>query len=1343
MIRDKALLVGLLAKTGDDDDVLCDAPCLPTRDRMKNFALLADQSGGGKLSLSSAGLPYYDVCVVKSSSGPKDCVGRSLICPGATILCENAMSEDLDDDHKGFQIAIIGMACRFPGAKTVSDFWDNIRAGRDTITHFSERELHDRGVPLDVRSHANYVAARGILKDVDAFDTTLFESQRSEAEIIDPQQRVLLECAWETLEDAGYCSDSYKGVIGVYAGCDMSSYMHVNLLSNRRVVERFGLSKIILCNDKDFIANRISYVLNLTGPSITVQSACSTGLTAVHLACQSLMTGECDIAIAGASSIRIPELTGYIYERGGVESPDGRCRAFDATAQGCVFSDGAGMVALKPLPAAQIDGDNIIAVIRGSSCNNCGHVERGFFAPSKAAQIAVIQDALTVSNVAPNTISFIEAHGTGTVIGDDVELAALEAAYGDKSAKRRFCRIASVKTNLGHMGPAAGIGGLIKTALSLRDACLAPSLHYTNNNPAIEHGNSAFRVQTQLEEWPDPSPRRAAVTALGMGGTNVHMILEQPPNEIASQTHRRWHILTFSARSRTAVDRITDSTVESICGAERPDLQDVAYTLHVGRRGFEHRRCLVWQDIPDLTRNLTDDEGALKFNSTNQQKPRRLIFLFGDGDAIALSAIQSLARSEPFFSRELKRLLELVSDPPTLPAEGIEKILCQVAAARTLQHWGVRATAAIGVGRGRLAAGIFAGVLASKQSLTELRSLELAIHPSSDSDRACGKSSVLSAPTIPVATDNHGRWLQPDDWQNLKTWAGAGGSRIERDHILELADHMYTVVIATSPFPERARISNAILAPVSLAHSSDNLPLCQVAAQLWALGFDIDWPRYHDDERLRRTPLPTYPFERVRCWIDAGSDRSTAKSRIAPSDKTVEKPGDRTDIERWLYSTCADILGLEKIDVETGFLSLGGDSLSALQVVSQIRTHLNKDCQISWLVEDLPVREIATRLRELGQLHFVEASDKEVGPAETRRPVAPLPQFYGNHSSIDVSLFHFPTSGPERIEGEYDHLLRCARYADEHDFSALWVPERHFSEFGGSSPNPSVLGSALATQTRRLSIRAGSVVLPLHDPIRIAEEWAVVDQLSNGRVGLSIAAGWNQRDFILCPDKFEQREQRATNGIEEIRRLWRGDAITRSGPNAVEYQVRLHPRPIQESLPLWLTTSGNPRTWERAGEMGMGVLCALLGTNLDVLKNRILRYRQTFKKSDESRSRPFVSVMLHTHVCRSHELAVEQARRPLEHYLDRYIGEAKTGLFENQIRSSPIKSDVNDLVGHQIDRYLNGCSLIGSLDQCIERVRELKALGVDEIACLIDFGIEAKLQFESLALLRDLKNYFR
>ena len=482
-------------------------------------------------------------------------------------------------------IAVVGMAGRFPGASTPDQLWQNVRNGVESIRRLSDAELRAEGVDEATLADPSYVKACAVFDDLEMFDAGFFGLSPREAAIMDPQHRHFLECAWEALENAGHVPEAFPGAIGVLGGCGMNAYFMYNLLTNPELMKSMGLFLVRHTgNDKDFLVTRVSYCFNLTGPSVGVQTACSTSLVAIHLASQHLLSGECDMALAGGVTIELPHRRGYHYQEREILSPDGHCRAFDAESKGTVFGSGVGVVVLRRLQDAIDDGDFIHAVIKGSAINNDGSSKVGYLAPSVDGQAKAILEALAVSGVRAETISYVEAHGTGTPVGDPIEIAALTQAFRKHTRKSGYCGIGSLKTNIGHLDTAAGVASFIKLVQALKHKQLPPSLHFTQPNPAVDFASTPFYVNGSLRDWQvGVSPRRAGVSSLGVGGTNAHVIIEEAPELAPSGSSKNCKLLVLSARSESALDAAAANLKSHLVANPDLNLDDVAYTLQTGR----------------------------------------------------------------------------------------------------------------------------------------------------------------------------------------------------------------------------------------------------------------------------------------------------------------------------------------------------------------------------------------------------------------------------------------------------------------------------------------------------------------------------------------------------------------------------------------------------------------------------------------------------------------------------------------------------------------------------------------------------------------------------------------
>ena len=503
------------------------------------------------------------------------------------------------------RIAIVGMACRFPGARDTRELWRNLRDGVESVRFLSTEEMAAAGVP---RADPAWVPAVAMPDGIEEFDAPFFGISHREAEILDPQHRLFLEACWTALEDAGHAPGTGEEVVSVYGATTTSTYLLFNLSRNRQVLETVDPLQLIVGNAVDSLATRVSYKLDLKGASHAVQCACSSSLVAVHLASQALLDHECDMALAGGVSINVGQRGGYRFQEDSILSPDGHCRAFDAEASGTVFGGGVGVVVLRRLEDALADRDPIRAVVLGSAVNNDGALKVGYTAPSVEGQAAVITEALAVAGVEPESLSYLEAHGTGTALGDPIEVQALARAFRSRPGS---CAMGTVKSNIGHLDIAAGVAGLIKTVLALEHRQIPPSLHFERPNPRIDFANSPVYVNRSLSEWTGPGPRRAGVSSFGFGGTNAHVVLEEAPAAALPSSAQPWHLLVLSAKTDPALEQAAQNLAAYLRERPEADLGDVAYTLLVGRQAFSHRRFVVARDAADAVDALLDAGRAL------------------------------------------------------------------------------------------------------------------------------------------------------------------------------------------------------------------------------------------------------------------------------------------------------------------------------------------------------------------------------------------------------------------------------------------------------------------------------------------------------------------------------------------------------------------------------------------------------------------------------------------------------------------------------------------------------------------------------------------------------------
>jgi len=643
--------------------------------------------------------------------------------------------EDSRVDNVENSIAVIGLSGRFPGADSVGQFWQNIRDGVESISFFTDEELLKAGVEQADLVDSQYIKAKGILDNPDMFDAEFFGYSPAEAEFMDPQQRIFLESSWSALENAGYDADTYDGLIGVYAGTSMNSYFLNNLYPYR------GSGKLF-AYDKDFIATRLSYKMNLKGPSIDIQTACSTSLVAICEACQSLLDYRCDIALSGGVSISTPHKSGYMHREGSIASSDGHCRAFDADASGTVSGAGVGVVVLKRLEDALADGDDINAVIKGFSVNNDGSNKVGYSAPSVSGQAEVIAMALALADVEADSISYVECHGTGTTLGDPIEIAALTRAFQESTNRVGYCAIGSVKTNIGHLDAAAGVTGLIKTVLSLQHTQIPPSLNYNKPNPKIDFDNSPFYVNTDLCDWQttDNAPRRAGVSSFGIGGTNAHVVIEEAPVLDEPEEKDEYQLLLISARTEAALDTATANLAAHLREHPKQRLSDVAYTLQVGRRMFDHRRMLVCHDRNDAISVFEQRNTQRLQSGVGEARERQCVFMFSGQGSQYPNMMRDLYQQYPVFQETVLdccrllqphlglNLLELLYPQQVDEEAAAERLtetrytqpalfVVEYALAKLWMSWGLQPSAMIGHSIGEYVAACLAGVFTLEDAL--------------------------------------------------------------------------------------------------------------------------------------------------------------------------------------------------------------------------------------------------------------------------------------------------------------------------------------------------------------------------------------------------------------------------------------------------------------------------------------------------------------------------------------------------------------------------------------------------------------------------------------------------
>jgi acyl transferase domain-containing protein/thioesterase domain-containing protein len=988
-------------------------------------------------------------------------------------------------------IAVIGMAGRFPGANNVGAFWESLSGGQESITFFAEDEL-DSSISPELRGDPHYVKARGILEDADKFDAAFFGIAPREAQIMDPQHRVLMEVAWEAFEDAGYDPGSYDGLVGVFAGTGFNHYFTNNILTRRDLMEAVGHHIAEIGNAPDYLSTRISYKFNLKGPSLSIYTGCSTSLVAVCLGFDSLMSYQCDMALAGGVFVACPLNSGYLYQEGEMYSPDGHTRPFDARAQGTVFSSGAGAVVLKRVSDALRDKDHIYAILLGAGLNNDGSDKMSFTAPSVDGQAEAIVMAHANAGVHPETISFVETHGTATPLGDPIEVAALTQAFRSQTAKKNYCAIGSVKSNIGHLDAAAGVAGLIKTALALYHKQIPASLNFDTPNPKIDFTSSPFYVNTHLLDWKtDDVPRRAGLSSFGVGGTNSHVILEEAPMRETSGTSRPWQLLLLSARTGPALDRATANLRRYL--EDHPDLNlaDVAYTLQIGRRDFNHRRMVVCKDLRDVLLALETVDPRRVVSGIHEPMERDIVFMFSGQGAQYVNMGLEVYRNESIFRTHVDHCSELLK--PHLgvdlrdvlyPVQGDEEqtaerlrqtfitqpalFVFEYALARLWMEWGLRPTGFAGHSIGEYVAACLSGVFTLEDALSLIafrgrliqerpKGTMMAVFLSEEEiqpflgnrislavingPRLCVVSGedeaiedleaqlstqkidcrnlhtshafhsqmmdpILEAffkevekvkrnpPRIPFVSNVTGKWITPEKAVSPDYWRQHLRQTVRfSDCIAELLKEPNRVLLEVGPgqtlrtlakhHPDRVE-EQIVLS--STRHPkeqrSDLAFLLETVGRLWLSGIDLDWCALYAGEDRNRIPLPTYPFERKRHWVDPGEQVCDTASpatgfleslEIAPSSDQVHEGhgidsscanAPRDEVEETVAKIWQASLGINPVGIYDNFFDLGGSSLVAVGIFTEIEKTFGKKLPLAILYEAPTVEQLANLLRQ-------------------------------------------------------------------------------------------------------------------------------------------------------------------------------------------------------------------------------------------------------------------------------------------------------------------------------------------------------------------------------------------
>jgi amino acid adenylation domain-containing protein len=1034
---------------------------------------------------------------------------------------ETAKSRDKEDNSakmddlskrnsRSAGVAVIGMVGRFPGANSVDELWENLCAGREAITFFEKDEISGIVDPM-LLDDPNYVRAKGVLAGAELFDAGFFQISAREAEMMDPQARIFLELAHQALENAGYAV-AEDNKIGVYAGSADNTYFEKHLSGRSDILDRFGEFQTHLVNDRDYLPTKASYKLNLKGPSISISTACSTSLVAIIQAYQGLLNHQCDVALAGGVSIMPPQNTGYLYQEGSIFTPDGHCRPFDANAQGTSFNNGAGIVVLKRLEEAITDRDRVYAVIKGVGINNDGSDKVSFTAPSISGQMGAILQAQQEAGVDPKSISYIEAHGTATPIGDPIEVEALTQAFRTKTTAKQFCGIGSIKSNLGHLTAAAGVAGFIKTVLALYHRQIPPSINFDQPNPYIDFANSPFYVNSQLRDWPTAeTPRRAGVSSFGGGGTNAHVILEESLQTIPFNPSRPYQLLLLSGKTTTAIEQLTTDLQEYLQQNPDLDLADIAYTLQQGRKIYNHRRFVVCHNLAEAAKNLATLPPHLT-NTRHQDQPSPdVVFMFPGQGSQYVNMGLNLYRQEAIFQQAVDSCAEILQ--PLLEQDILELIYpetaqlavshqlleqtrytqpalftIEYALAKLWQSWGIMPQAMVGHSIGEFVAACLAGVfsladalqlvaargklmwnlpagsmlsvrmpvaeleskLSAELSIAAINSRSLCVvsgatlaikelervlvaeevvckllHTSHAFHSAMMEPIVvpfaklvasipLSPPQIPFVSTTTATWITKEQATDPNYWAAHLRQPVRfADAVQTLWQHNPSfVLLEVGP---RQVLSTLARQQVAVPLQSDDLPrqtaiasqgngseenrdwqsLMQAIGQLWLAGVTIDWQRFYTSEQRQRLPLPTYPFEKQRFWVEPLPAKApidyqvTADSIIHPqislsksimplAPSPTSEPRS-TRLMPLIAEVLQDTAGVEihADDYRSTFLELGLDSLSLTQVALALKKKFKVQVTFRQLLEEYST--LAT---------LVQLVDRELPPDAFTAPVA-------------------------------------------------------------------------------------------------------------------------------------------------------------------------------------------------------------------------------------------------------------------------------------------------------------------------------------------------------------------